>query len=787
MDEVGVNLRSGWLGVCLLLLSSAAAAQTPEFPRPAELEPDIAFWTRVYTEIDTSSGFIHDSENLAVVYQTVSFLEGTTGRERNRQLRSIYEDIREALAHLADGKRSGLSATERRVLEAWPAGVSNNELRRAGDRLRFQLGQSDRFRSGLIRAGTWKPYIERVLEQRGLPRELAALPHVESSFDPTAYSKVGAAGMWQFTRSTGLRYMRIDHIVDERRDPYFSTVAAARLLQSNFDVLGTWPLALTAYNHGVAGMRRAVQQQKTQNIETILRNYSGRTFGFASRNFYVAFLAAVDVDRDAERFFGPLTPDVPANSITVAVPDFVRVDALEASLDIDRRRLRYWNPALTEAVWSGDKLVPKGFELRLPAVLDADPALRLAAIPTGDRFAAQMPDIFHRVGRGDTISQIAQRYGVSMAALVELNGLRSRNFIRAGQVLRLPGNGDGMPVSLAELDGSSEDVSTYVVRSGDSIARIARRFGVSETTLLAQNGISDRNRIFAGQELLIRSDADSEPELALGALPGQTSLIAALPGATAVVAPTAAATVDDRTAASTLSRTDEQRLLIAEARLAMLTDTSAEESEIDEFDAAGGGDVFATGDLDVDRVAVEDPAQDAPVAAEEVAEDNVLASEQAEMAADPSDYLVAADGTIEVQALETLGHYADWLQIRTQRLRDLNGLPFGQAVVIGERLKLDFANIDAATFEQRRVAYQQQTQEAFFLAYQVTDTVEHVIRPGESLWVLALRRYRVPVWLVRQFNPDLDLDQVNPGTVVNFPELRPIAAAETATQAATTH
>jgi len=436
-------------------------------------------------------------------------------------------------------------------------------------------------------------------------------------------------------------------------------------------------------------------------------------------------------------------------------------------------------------VWTGDKLVPKGFELRLPAVLDADPAIRLAAIPADERFAAQMPDIFHRVGRGDTVSQIAQRYGVSMAALVELNGLNSRNFIRAGQVLRLPGNGNGLPVSLAELDGPSGEVSSYVVRSGDSIARIAQRFGVSEATLLAQNGISDRNRIFAGQELVIRSDVDGETELALGALPGETSLIAALPDTAAVIAPTASAPVDSSAAVASLSRADEQRLLVAEARLAMLTDTSAEDSEIDAYDSAGDGDVFASDAADIDSIAVEDSAQDAPADAAVLAEENVLASEQAEMAADPSDYLVAVDGSIEVQALETLGHYADWLQIRTQRLRDLNGLPFGQAVVIGERLKLDFTNIDAATFEQRRVAYQQQTQEAFFLAYQVTDTVEHVIRPGESLWVLALRRYRVPVWLVRQFNPDLDLDQVNPGTVVNFPELRPIAAAETATQAAT--
>jgi membrane-bound lytic murein transglycosylase D len=384
-----------------------------------------------------------------------------------------------------------------------------------------------------------------------------------------------------------------------------------------------------------------------------------------------------------------------------------------------------------------------------------------------------MPDIYHRVGRGDTISQIAQRYGVSMSSLVELNGLNSRNFIRAGQVLRLPGNGATTPVTLAKLDGTAQDTSTYIVRSGDSVALIARRFGVAEDVLLALNGISDRNRIFAGQELRIAGGEafDSMPVVALAeddAAPLAAESPAVEDALRTVAAPLASA-------AAGLSHADEQRLLAAEATLAMLIET--EDDEETEIEVLGGGSGAQGGD--------EEAAGEEVAAADETSlEANVLASQQAEMAADPSDYLVAPDSTIEVQAQETLGHYADWLQVRTQRLRDINGLPFGQAVVIGERLRLDFANVDAATFEQRRMAYQQSTQEAFFLAYQITDTVEHVIRPGESLWVLALRRYRVPVWLVRQFNPDLDLDQINPGIVVKFPELRPISAPETPAQAA---
>ena len=170
------------------------------------------------------------------------------------------------------------------------------------------------------------------------------------------------------------------------------------------------------------------------------------------------------------------------------------------------------------------------------------------------------------------------------------------------------------------------------------------------------------------------------------------------------------------------------------------------------------------------------PAPDAAAVVAEAGDVNVLASAQAEMAGDPSDYLVREDRTIEVQALETLGHYADWLEIRTQRLRDINGMPFREPVVIGGRLTLDFSQVSPAIFEARRIEYQQQTQEAFFRAYRVTGVEDHVVSPGESLWELALGDFQVPVWLVRQYNPDLDL---GPGGAGHGGEVSGSAAAGT--------
>jgi membrane-bound lytic murein transglycosylase D len=579
-----------------------------------------------------------------------------------------------------------------------------------------------------------------------VPSELANLPHVESSFDPTAYSKVGAAGLWQFMRSTGRRYMQIDHIVDERRDPFLSTHAAAQLLSDNYSVIQSWPLAITAYNHGLAGMRRAAEQQKTTDIGVIALNYKSRIFGFASRNFYAAFLAAVDVDANYERYFGPMDIDAPENLAVVVTPDYVEAATIARALSLPTAELARLNPALMETVWAGDKLVPRGFELRVPALAGTDPVTLLASLPNEARFAAQRPDVQHRVSSGETLSVIAQRYRVSVASLIRANGLNDRGFIRAGQVLNLPQAAGNAPVVMvASADVPEPRGGEYVVQRGDSIDRIARRLGVDQTELLAANEIDDRNRIYVGQVLRLPGEG--------GVLRDAAQVLPAVATAVAdTLLPPAAA--DEPIAVADIA---------AEPVVAVVTVPELPPTEVP---------TVAVNDEPLPTVLDVENAENA----ETDLESNVLASTQAPLAADPSDYTVATNGTIEVHDVETLGHYADWLEIRTQRLRDLNGMPFNRAVVVGQRISLDFSRVDAQTFEQRRVAYHEQHQEAFFRTYQIADIREHVIRPGQSVWVLAQRTYNVPVWLLRQYNPDLDLERVNPGTVVKFPHLERIEA-----------
>jgi membrane-bound lytic murein transglycosylase D len=150
---------------------------------------------------------------------------------------------------------------------------------------------------------------------------------------------------------------------------------------------------------------------------------------------------------------------------------------------------------------------------------------------------------------------------------------------------------------------------------------------------------------------------------------------------------------------------------------------------------------------------------------------SLLGRIQTALLSDPSDYSVSADKTIEVQPLETLGHFGDWLEIKTQRLRDLNGLAFRTPVDVGQRIKLDLDTVDAKNFEERRVAYHRGQQDSFFRQHIISGVIEHTIRRGESIWILALRRYKVPVWLFRQYNPGIDLHKVIPGTKVQIPLL----------------
>ena len=612
----------------IFLIFSGLSLADETFPQPAELRPDVDFWIDVFTVYSNDEGVLHDNRHLGVVYERLAIPEKTSRRERQRRVEKRRKQLQEVLRSLASGKRDNLTAEEARVLALWPAGVGNKTLSNAVGRIRFQQGLKDRFQQGLRRSGRWRDHVNKEFSALNVPIEIAALPHVESSYNPNARSNVGASGIWQFTRSTGRRFLRVDHVVDERNDPFAATRAAGRLMAYNYSITGNWPMAITAYNHGLGGVRRAMRQHGDTAYVDILRKYNGRTFGFASRNFYVAFLAAKEVDQNVEKYFSGLQAETPINYSVTSLPTYVSVSGLTKALGTTPTQLAQHNPALQATVWQESKYLPKGYELRFPAdSLQQSLAELVGSLPPDAVFSKQLPDMFHRVARGDTLSQIAATYSARVSTLVALNNLNSSHRIRAGQQLRLPAAGP-VPV-VASIPAVREPVTEAEVEAAE----------VTPTEL-----VSD----------------------------------------------------------------------------------------------------FAS---------------------------SLLGSIQTSLLSDPSDYSVAADNTIEVQPLETLGHFGDWLEIKTQRLRDLNGLAFRTPVVVGQRIRLDLNTVETKVFEERRVAYHQAQQDGFFREHIISGVAEHTIQKGESIWILALRKYDVPIWLFRQYNPEVDMHKVRPGTKIQIPLL----------------
>jgi membrane-bound lytic murein transglycosylase D len=434
---------------CICLAGSAqiaAAAEPAAVPagdiaadpmvRPPELARDIAFWTRVYTEINTNEGFLHDENDLGIVYRSVKFKADVTPSQRRDAVDEQREKLAAMLKRLANGV-TDLSDEESRLKALFGSDATPDRFGEAAEHVRFQLGQADRFREGLERSGAWEQHIAEVFTNAGLPRELAALPHVESSFDPTAYSKVGAAGLWQFMPGTGRRFLRVNDAVDERMDPYRATEAAAQLLDFNYRLLGTWPLALTAYNHGAEGMRRARDSMGTSDIATIVRSYHSQSFGFASRNFYVCFLAALEISRNPEKYFGNLSRHPPLRTTEVEMPSYVPLSALQRALKIDRTQLVTLNPALRPTVWEGQRLVPKGYLLRLPAAGTMTTAQLAEMIGPMNQYAGQPRSRSYRVKSGDTIERVAKTQGMSAVELARLNNLVVGDTLKGKRNLRL--------------------------------------------------------------------------------------------------------------------------------------------------------------------------------------------------------------------------------------------------------------------------------------------------------------------------------------------------------------
>ncbi len=354
--------------LCAALFAAATAWATPPssiFPEYPCIQKNILFWEAIYGKYGTNQGVLHDGEDLSRIYTILSLVDQTVpnaaaiNSERITQGKARIKDI---LQQLASGQPPA-TVEARRIAALFPRKHSSIFLE-ACDNIRFQLGQKDRFREGVIRSGKYLPAFRKILAHHQLPPDLVYLPHVESSFNPKAYSKAGAAGLWQLTRATGSDYLNINASIDERLDPYTATDAAARLLKDNFETLQSWPLALTAYNYGRAGMVRAVKDKG--NYEAIFSSYDQGYFKFAARNFYAEFIAAKRVAKSLERSTG-ITLERPDNFDSMRLQKALTLQQVSLQTGLSSETLRHLNPALQKPVLTGISPIPPGYVLKIPA------------------------------------------------------------------------------------------------------------------------------------------------------------------------------------------------------------------------------------------------------------------------------------------------------------------------------------------------------------------------------------------------------------------------------------
>lgn len=284
-----------------------SAAASPEssfnsFPNLTCLSENVAFWKRVYAEVDTNEALIHDRDDLDKVYSVVRL--GGSESQRQTSMRMLRDHYRESLRSLAEKLNNPKSwdATERSLAKHFrPSELTRSRLLQASANLRLQQGLKSRFNAGVQRSLQYLPTIKSILRDQNLPLEIALLPHVESSFVNHAKSKVGAVGLWQLMPQT-MQLLMGKNAVNRRTDPNTATFAAAKLLKQNFAATGSWPLALTAYNHGLGGVLRAVRSTSSNDLCKIIERYNSPSFRFASSNFYAQFLAArqISLQRYAE-------------------------------------------------------------------------------------------------------------------------------------------------------------------------------------------------------------------------------------------------------------------------------------------------------------------------------------------------------------------------------------------------------------------------------------------------------------------------------------------------------
>lgn len=348
------------------------------FEPPKGMEKQVQFWVDIYSKYSSSQGVIHDSENLEIVYGVVDFKDidenpmiSKFKKEKFRQLKvdEFKKNIIAKLKFFSELESpSGLNAEDMKLWMNF-AGKSKQALIEAANtnRVRFQLGQKDKFQMGIYFSGRYLEEMEEIFLNEGLPIELTRMVFVESSFNVLARSKVGASGLWQIMPSTAKPFKIMSPAIDKRNHPIESTKVAAKILKYNYKLLESWPLAITGYNHGPAGVKRMTQKYNTRNIAELVKNVqSSVTFGFASRNFFACFLAALEVEKNADKYFGNAIWSKKLEAESLKLTREVDYNEFLKWFDGDTKKLSVFNPHLNSSIRKNSMPIPNRTSVVVP-------------------------------------------------------------------------------------------------------------------------------------------------------------------------------------------------------------------------------------------------------------------------------------------------------------------------------------------------------------------------------------------------------------------------------------
>lgn len=731
------------------------------FPADDYILDQARFWYAIYIDVGDDEGLLHDPFYPEMVFRKAKAPgQGRAGSKLAEvQVKSLQAEIRAMIA-----KDTSAWTPEDRALRArFPLYWDTTAIRLSCERIRFQRGLKGKYRAGLERSYRYLPLIDSVFAAEGVPARLKFLPHVESSFYPFAYSKVGAAGMWQFMKSSAKRFrMKVGYQIDERRDPLASTVAAARMLAYNRQLLQSWPLAIVAYNHGPGGLANAARTTGTRELSTIIKSYYSNTFGFASKNFYAEFLAASSIALKADSLFPDLRKLEPLRYRHLVLQKSVGTKFVCGVTGLSPEELEEYNLALRPTAFRGNGQLPKSFALRIPAALDLGAiALRLGAIePPGQRLAAApaaiaaAPKAAAAIPAGGTVPAVAVATAPAPSPVAAI----------AGAVAATPTTTPAapLPVAVTPPPATVVAVASAPASAGSSHPGVVPS-AVTDTSSpppveaeadpdKSGNLASDKNPMEPRPKFKPKLRERMQARLAEKRgenVPKPQAELAAEPPST------------PHTALPPVAAVKPSKSVPAPASLPPAAPPQSAALPV--------------------AAAAPKPALPPPSAAPERLIDSSLALQASDLdkLAHPMDRFNASvypleykyeNGTLSFLAgtEETLSHYSDWAGIPEAALRKANGMRGKMDIRLGRRIKIPLSEDKAKEFMKRREENYRAIEEDFYSSYYVSGTEPLAVAKGQNLWGWA-QDEEIPFWLLQKHNPGKSLADLHPGDTLNVP------------------